>query len=658
MDCFIRKIVLISVLAVFGRSQAIPPVWEPTGPVGADVLGVVTASANPSNITIVCTNPEQTCQTTNGGTNWTRKGNNITYSLSKMAAFDQNHISCINFLQGAVTSDGGATWTVKTLPSYAYALAVHPTNSQITYAAGIEFAGSQYSPAFISSTDGGQTWNATISPLRYDYLAVYDLAVSPSDPQKMYIAGYKRTTAGLSGALLRSVDGGANWEDISAKVDSTLNASFLAVEVDPQDSQKLYLSGSNFYYSSNGGTSWTKNSSVEGGMLISVDSANTSRLYMASTDTFYYSVDKGLNWTRKTAVFDNSIPRSIEIAPSNRSRIRVATNRGVYVSADYGKTWSAATGDLRLFGVSSIALSRNDPSLQVVMRDGDQPFVSTDAGAHWARGGSFERSEDVASLAAGNSLLALLGLDVQNKASLFQSVDRGASWMKVNESLTSGGGLAISPENPSVVFAVGSSSGGLSVIKSLDGGSSWSAPVVVAAGGGVLQDVVVSLINSSYVYVAGYEYGTTASAAVYLSTNKGQSWTKTASSPAAKEVTSILLEPLTSSQLFAGTDNGLFYSTNSGQSWTAKSFTESIIALTFGRTPNILYAATKSKGVYISEDSGGSFSPFNTGLIDLNASSLVFDSVHNRLLLGTKQAGVWMMQTSNTAVFRSWRQYR
>ena len=103
------------------------------------------------------------------------------------------------------------------------------------------------------TTDGGVTWEHKVQGLTA--LSCSSLAVSPSDPLRVYAAFY-----GPLG-IYRSLDGTSTWTFLPIPGASQVRR----VLVDPFDSQRVYAGAdSGFYTSTDGGDNWT---STEGRQL-------------------------------------------------------------------------------------------------------------------------------------------------------------------------------------------------------------------------------------------------------------------------------------------------------------------------------------------------------------------------------------------------------
>jgi photosystem II stability/assembly factor-like uncharacterized protein len=142
--------------------------------------------------------------------------------------------------------------------------------------------------------------------------------------------------------------------------------------------------------------------------------------------------------------------------------------------------------------------------------------------------------------------------------------------------------LAIDPASPTTLYA-GTARGG--VFKSTDGGGHWSA---TNTGLGNWSDVSTDL------------------------------------SPTA--VNAFVVDPLTPTTLYAGTNAGVFKTTDGGGSWSAALVVTHVLTLAIDpRTPTTLYAGTSDYGVFKSTDGGSSWSAANAGLIATSVNALAVD---------------------------------
>jgi hypothetical protein len=193
----------------------------------------------------------------------------------------------------------------------------------------------------------------------------------------------------------------------------------------------------------------------------------------------------------------------------------------------------------------------------------------------------------------GGAFVGAMALDAGSPATIyaatilggvFKSTDAGGHWFPANAGLTnfSINALAADPSNPGVVYA----GTGKGVFKTTDGATTWT------------------LSNTGL----GYNLART-----------------------------FAIDSVTPTKVYSGTSNGVFRSTDGGATWAASG----LVGLTVFRlvldpvSSSTLYAGTLGGGVYKSSDGGTSWTAVNSGITDLNIYGLAVDPVN----LGVLYAG-------------------
>jgi photosystem II stability/assembly factor-like uncharacterized protein len=217
----------------------------------------------------------------------------------------------------------------------------------------------------------------------------------------------------------------------------------------------------------------------------------------------------------------------IAIAPSNPSVLYAASEPGVlYRSSDKGVNWSSVTDAIYSCQASTIAISTTNENT-VYAYDGMSNAIlkTTDGGTSWHVLSSYTfvgGDRMIISPATGRILIT-------GTSHIYYSDDTGATW-----TAASGSGamtdICFNPHNPDTVYASGATSSGyLQLLRSVDGGSSFSDVTGtlgwINTGGSRLA---VSKAGSNYVYCANI--GGTSAPRIIRSTDRGQTWSITASS--------------------------------------------------------------------------------------------------------------------------------
>ncbi|MBW2145088.1 MAG: glycosyl hydrolase, partial [Deltaproteobacteria bacterium] len=225
---------------------------------------------------------------------------------------------------------------------------------------------------------------------------IADIAVNPDDPSQWYVA------VG-SGGVWKTNNAGNTWQPI---FDDQTSYSTGCITLDPQNSFVVWV-----------GTG-----------------ENVGGRHVGYGDGIYRSTDGGESWENMGLKESQHISKII-IHPENSDILWVAAQgplwskggeRGLYKTTDAGTTWEKVLGDDEWVGVTDIII---DP------RNSDQLYAAT-----------WQRHRNVASYLGGGP-----------GSGVHRSEDGGVTWEELKKGLPESNigkiGLAISPQNPDVIYA-------------------------------------------------------------------------------------------------------------------------------------------------------------------------------------------------------------
>jgi uncharacterized protein (TIGR03437 family) len=308
-----------------------------------------------------------------------------------------------------------------------------------------------------------------------------------------------------------------------------------AIAIDPRDNNVVYIGAADggVWKTLDGGVNWTPLTDNQPSLAngsITLDPSHPDTIYVGtgeenfSQDSYYgagilKSTDGGQTWTNIVGPFDEDYIGAIAVHPTSSQVVLCAAQSGVWRSADAGNTWTAtlqlpvadAQGTPRVHGVAtSAAISvvfdpSNGESVYATLGrpKGDSNnglYHSTDGGQTWTRvtgtGSASLPTSDVGrvELAIAPSSPATMYVQISSARQSFGSLlgvyktsDAGTTWTKLNTGALAGtwGGqlwydntIRVSPKDPNVVWA-----GGLGVLRSLDGGTTWNGISQVGPNG-------------------------------------------------------------------------------------------------------------------------------------------------------------------------------
>jgi photosystem II stability/assembly factor-like uncharacterized protein len=339
--------------------------------------------------------------------------------------------------------------------------------------------------------------------------------------------------------------------------------------------------------------SWTEINSelprvAVGAAIIVSDPRTPSTIYAISTaGSLFKSTDGSGNWMSISGVTAVS---SLVIDPTNSSIVYAATSHGVAKSVDGGATWLGASRGLSP-GSAVLAIDPPNPATLYAQTRTDL-FKTADGGQSWnPLGAKFYTSVASDVPLAGPGVTAVFVDPTQAStlyatytsgfSGVFKSTDGGANWYAIiagDGLYTWGLRLAMDPANSSTIYvSYVDLSGPLDdaqphMLKSLDGGISWK-PLVTTMVSGMVTSLLIDPVTTSTIY-AGYQTLINSSWGIAKSTDGGASWTGSdAGLPPGYNFLALALNPMTPLTLYSGYVDydtgigGIFKSTDGGTSW-------------------------------------------------------------------------------------------
>jgi photosystem II stability/assembly factor-like uncharacterized protein len=484
------------------------------------------------------------------------------------------------------STDGGLTWQERStgLPGAPHLLAVDPHDAATVYA-GYGNAGTIY-----KSTDGGQTWARlpfTIPMGSDGEGGIISLVTDPYENDTLWLGSFMQ-------GLYRSVDGGENFEEVTALHTVAYQSWFPTIAFDP-NRDRIYVGtiGPNdaIHASDDDGATWVGlGLNNEGGAGIAVTPGDSDTIYTTWAGV-RKSTDGGQRWTWLSEGIAAIVPSKIAVSPQDPARVLVAAESdGAFHSRNGGNTWQRVVpGDGHSHQYSAVAF---DPLSPTVAYAGgtERVFKTTDDGESWPATGQMDLDGLPATYDAASPLsLAVhpqtrtlvyagvsffnLGAETIDEGALYRSGDGGDSWERITTTGTIPPvfRIALAPADPDVIY-LGSGAAchwcsGDGIWRSRDGGETWDHPDTQVDGLRVLALAVHP--QKSDTLLAGVWRGGGEGVGVYRSTDGGDSWQVTKGLDGGQEraVTEIVYDPVTPRVVYAATHGGLRVSFDGGRSW-------------------------------------------------------------------------------------------
>ncbi|MCX6137637.1 MAG: T9SS type A sorting domain-containing protein [Ignavibacteriales bacterium] len=526
----------------------------------------------------------------------------------------------------AATSEGtykslnrGTTWFLADTVKMAMDVAVNPVDTgEVFIACGQR--NTWTNPGLYKSIDGGVTWTKLVNGLPASNFGRTALAISTSNPAIVYASVANASTHALD-ALYKTTDHGSSW--IKASLTNYLGGQGWydnCLAVSPVNENMVLGAGLDIYKSVNGAATMTQKS-------------------------YWYQGAMGVvpaGGPEGPSTYAHADHHAILFDPKDPNRIFFGTDGGVFESTDGGESFAGRNGGLITTQFYNGFANAATDSLVAVGGLQDNGTVKYQGASSWNK------------VYGGDG--GWCAIDPLNRNILYEeyvylaiakSTNGGSSWKDIFTSNADSSNFiapfVVAPSNGSVLYA-----GAKKIFKSTDGGTSWTA----TNGGTVLNGVNISCIGVSNsnadTLIAATGQRTNPIFQIFRSTNGGTTWTKTSSAIPNRYPTDIEFDPSSSSVAYCsfsgyGTSH-IFASTDAGLTWSDISSNLPDIpvqSVTLDpAAPSQIYLGTDI-GVYRSTNGGVFWEEFNDGMPPAMVLDLRFSLKDHRLRAATFGNGVY-----------------
>lgn len=397
-----------------------------------------------------------------------------------------------------------------------------------------------------------------------DYLRRHGMGkdFDPNQRLRLVHSQYERMEAEKAGSLLRpEAVPGTNWVSLGPTNGA---GRMTAIAVHPTIPGTLYAgaAGGGVWKTTDGGGSWVPlTDSITdlfvGALAIAPSSPNIIYLGTGEGNTFtpgiglLKSTDGGNTWQFPTSVIAKSFYK-ISVHPTNSLELVIGTDSGAFRSTNGGQTWMAVMPGVMVFDI--VRHPSNPQILYATVSEG-KIMKSADGGASWMSKSSGITAQylwrmSIAINPANPQILYAAG--ATSIAHIYKTVDGGESWSDLSGVSSVAGfcgqcgydnTIVVSPSDPNVVIA-----GGVSYVKTTDGGTTWSN--AFSGGGYPHVDAHDLQFQGSTLFVAN-------DGGIWSSNDNAQSATDRNSSLVTRQYYTVANDPINRNRVFGGTqDNG------------------------------------------------------------------------------------------------------
>jgi photosystem II stability/assembly factor-like uncharacterized protein len=667
------------------------------------ITGIAVDPTNANNIYIAAASGG-VWKTTNGGTSWTPltdgqattamgaiaiapSNPSIIYAGTGEANFATDSLPGVGILK---STDGGSTWTLEGKSVFnrmcISKIVVDPTNANIVYAAtttaGVNGVYNLGGGGVWKSTDGGSTWTNTLASVEggsTDTGDVTDLVMNPSNPLILYAAVGDIYGDAING-VYESTNGGSSWAELSGPATGT-NVGRIALAIS-HDGQTMYVAETGsinvstfgeltgFYWSLNGGSRFYSvpvpalpNFPGQQGwydLVLAVDPNDAMRVYAAGSpdynagdynDLIIRSDNYGYTWTSLVADSSGNGPHTDHhaLAFDSSGNLLDGNDGGIWKATNPSSSsfaWNDLNGNLGITQAYGVGVDPHNANT-VIMGSQDNGTVQHVGTAAWNQilggDGGIARVDPVTPTTMYAEFSGI---------SLVKSTDGGSTWSYVGDPIIGGYSqwivpYTLDPSNHNRLI-LGTNYVNESPNQALD----WFpiSGVLTSTPGASITAVAIAPTAPNTVYVA-YSDGT-----VFVTTNDGSTWTNITDTLSGLNVQGIAVDPHSSTTVYLTSytfgGNQVWKSTNGGSSWTKidgnlPDMPVHSIAVDGRSSPTILYVGTEA-GVYESTDGGTTWAVFGSGLPHVPVFDMQLSTADNILTIGSHGRGVWQIPISST----------
>jgi photosystem II stability/assembly factor-like uncharacterized protein len=314
-----------------------------------------------------------TAMTDDGGATWTNRASNLTTSGALSCA---DRLTCWTVgppgnssPTAAVTTDGGVTWTPQTVPGRPGASAVYGGLADIdcpTTTTCVAVGNDNNVPEEIVNThDGGTTWIRRSTPVSV-----------PSQPGAVACAPGSATCWATEGTMLLGTNDARHWRTVP--IDDYVEG------ITCVDAEHCWAVGSGIWGTSDGGTTWVKQSDTRAEPLTDVSCTDALHCWTVGfgptgfVGILQHTEDGGAHWAERPLP-NGMIP--LDIVCTGTAHCVAVDPSSAHVTDDGGVTWSTHSLSAGLQDVADLTCT--DQAHCWVVGDGGIGF-SGDGGETWA----------------------------------------------------------------------------------------------------------------------------------------------------------------------------------------------------------------------------------------------------------------------------------
>lgn len=538
-----------------------------------------------------------------GGNTW--EATNLAWQIDNMRVCHKlmmspydNHTLFVSTNVGLWRSDNaGADWysvQAGEIEDFEF----HPTDPDVMYACG---------NLVYRSINGGQSFSNIHSDLpASSAISGMRIAVSPDEPEWLYVLAGRESTQGFLG-LYRSIDGGESFTQRSNSPnvlgwsgdgsDAGGQAWYdLALGVDPNNADRVFVGGVNLWRSTNGGSSWSIRAHWVypsfTGTYVHADIHQleyiNGRFYCLSDGGIWRSTNNGVTFTDISDGIRNTQFYRLGVSQSNENMVLGGSqDNGSHrmLNGEWGQVYG---GD----GMECVVHPTNSNIYYVSTQNG---------GIRRTTNGGNNFDYFVGGIGTEGAWVTPYMLDPNDPnivyagfQNLWKRVGNGA-WQTVSPSSGNITDFDIAPGNSDVIYTAR-----YSLLKrTTDGGDNWDNMNIGMSGSNDITDVTIDPDDENTVYVTISGFNETQK--IFRTTDGGENWENITGNLPNFPCNTVACEAGSNGGVYVGMDVGVYYTNDDLAGWMP--YDEglprvAVSELEFHTASGTLRAATYGRGMW------------------------------------------------------------
>ena len=552
------------------------------------------------------------------------------------------------------STNKGNTWTPMTdqLPNIGIShIVIDPNNPNTLYAATGDADGnrSPFSTGLLKSTDLGDTW--TIVGLNQNYsdeFSIKKILIPKNQSNTLYLTS--------SAGIQKSTNGGSSFTIVNSI------PSHAIVQVSNSNTFYVGTTNGKILKTVDGGATWSEitpsNVSFNGKMEIAVTVHHTDFIIAMDKDgTIAKSNDAGTTWTALSSPpnYDTQggYNMTLAVSPNNKDLIILGGING-WRSTNGGTTWEKYLDGYWTNGEPYFYVHSDHHDMVFVPGGSDSLYVAHDGGVHY---GDITQNTPFVDITQGLFTTQYYGIGAL-KTSLGTIIggaqDNDGVYINGNSTKgllpgSDGYDGMINFTNPDIAYI--STTGG-NFSKTTDGWNTESAMTIPGYSSNWEVPMAMHPTNASTLFVGGNK--------LMKSTDDGNTWTELNSTQGILELD---IAPSSGDHITFSNDNNLYRSTNGGQNWTTITsgipLNNTLISgiATHSTNPNTIYVSLSgfnaTNKVFKTTDGGQNWTNITHNLSNIPVNDIAYATGTNNHVYIATDLGVYILDESQN----SWTQF-